>query len=161
MLFANIECFSFLCSLNLEKMLQRVSSVLFVSLLLLVYVVTGIGFSRHTCCQGQTRIALLLEETEDCGHMHEAQQTSAEYGVEASGCCHTEVYQFLPDCLAQRGEDVPVWNHFLSFGIHLCPQELALPVWEHSLSLPSDFFPSDGLIVSGDRVQARSGQWRL
>ena len=107
MLFANIECFSFLCSLNLEKMLQRVSSVLFVSLLLLVYVVTGIGFSRHTCCQGQTRIALLLEETEDCGHVHEAQQTSAEYGVEASGCCHTEVYQFLPDCLAQRGEDVP------------------------------------------------------
>lgn len=130
-------------------MFRRFLSVLFVSMLLFIHIVSGVGFSRHTCCKGQTHIALLLEQTEDCHH-----------GAESS-CCRTEVFQFLPQCLAERGVHLPAWDNLLSFGSFVCPPVLILSEFRFASLLPFDFSLHDWLVDMSDRAFLQHRQWRL
>lgn len=125
-----------------------------VCVLLSVYLISGIGFSRHVCCEGTTRVALLLEqEPQTCGHEH---GTPAE-----EKCCHTETYQFLPNCLAEEGVHCPdTLSDDLTLLLPPVCRELTacgLPDATHLILYPD---PSDSPVWK-DQAQTWSGQWRL
>ena len=125
-----------------------------VSLLLMAYLVSGIGFHCHVCSKGSKQVSLLLEQQISCS------DHDCHCGDETDASCETETYQYLPDGLAEKSQTCQVADDMtLVKGMYIRTGFLCLtPLVAISCLHVSAW--GDLPVVSG-QAQAWSGQWRL